>query len=160
MEKLNIKEKFYQMINIINNRKLQLLLLAMPMAFCCCKSQSVILKKETTDYVSSCADSINAMKYRDPLPSFLLKPCLDGQSYMWPNMHEPIPIRKLIVNKVNNKEALSYILSLKDPRLQEVCARKDTVSSGLKYYRMPFAEMSFHSLLYTRLSELRNGMRY
>lgn len=160
MERLNIKEKFYQMINTINNKKLQCLLLTVCIAFSSCKSQSVVLKKETKDYVSSCADSINAMKYGDSLPSFLFNPCLDGRSSLWPNMHEPIPIRKLIVNKVNNKEALSYILSLKDPRLQEVCVRKDTASSGLRYYRMPFAEMSFHSLLYSRLSELRNGMRY
>lgn len=147
------------MINVYN-KKIQSVLFAVSIVFSCCKTQSVVLKKETKDYIRNCADSINSMKYGDTLPSFLLNPCLDGQTRYWPNMHNPIPIRKLIVNKVKNREVLAYILSLKDNRLQGVCVRKDTATTGLRYYRMPFAEVSFHSLLYSRFSELRNKMRY
>ncbi len=129
--------------------------------FTSCKTtQPVAFKEDTRQFIKNCADSINVMRDGDPVPSFVFNPCLDRQSQYWPNLHNPIPIRKLIVNKVTNQEAMLYILSLQDTRLKETCMRTDTATNKLRYYQIPYIQLSFYDLIYNRLSELRNKMSY
>jgi hypothetical protein len=129
--------------------------------FASCKTtQPIAVKQETKQFIKSCADSINIMKPGDPAPSFVFNACLDRQSQYWPNLHTPIPVRKLIVNRVTNREAMLYILSLQDARLKEACMRTDTATNKLRYYQIPYIQLSFYDLFYNRLSELHNKMRY
>jgi hypothetical protein len=137
------------------------LIVVLAVVFTSCKTtQSVAVKEEAKQFIKSCADSINIMKPGDPAPSFVFNPCLDRQSQYWPNLHSPIPIRKLILNKVTNTEAMLYLLSLQDGRLKETCMRTDTATNKLRYYQIPYIQLSFYDLFYNRLSELRNKMRY
>lgn len=141
--------------------KLQSLLLFAFMGFSACKTQSPALKKDTKIYIQNCANAINELKNGDSIPAFLFEPCLDVNVFYWANMHRHIPLRKLIVSRVNNLEALSYLLSVNDSRLKGTCTaelNKDT--TGLYYYRIPFVEVSFENLLRYRRDELRNKMRY
>ena len=120
----------------------------------CASSRINGLQKETKQYGRKCADSINVMRTIYDSPDFLNNTCLDYQKYFWKNMHSPLSLRRMIVDRVRSKEAITLILSSKNVNLNGTCdkLRKDTI--GLTYYSIPFIEKSFKELLENRLSQL------
>src|SRR5688572_29909110 len=94
------------------------LILFILLIFSCKTSQNSIVSNEAREFIKQCADSVNSLKPGGKVPYFVFNSCLDRQSQYWPNLHNPLPVRKLIINRVTNKEAMIYILSLQDPRLK------------------------------------------
>lgn len=119
----------------LKNIAIAIILLALLIS--CKTSQSVPLSKETKLFINRCADSINTLRPGDSLPAFVFNPCFDMQTGYWLGMHRPIPLRKLIVNKVKNKEVLLYVINLRDERMNQVCQSLDTSITSLRYYRVP-----------------------
>jgi len=114
---------------------------------------------ETIKYVRVCADSINRLKNEnDNLPNFLYNPCLDYQKAYWIDMHHPLPLRKLIVDKITNQRAIEIILSRRNSALDKTCKpcgeiKKEPI--GLVYFTIPLLKESFTDLLINRLYELK-----
>ena len=109
--------------------------------------------KETKQFVKIYADSINNLKVGNPPPAFLSNPCFDYQKQYWIDRHKPLSLRKMVIDEVNNKSALNYILELNDSKLSEVCSkpRKDTI--GLTYYVIPNIEKSFSEFIKSKLKK-------
>ena len=141
------------------SQRLSILAVLFVVFISCKTTHTQNIKEETRIFIQNLADSINNLKDGGVIPLFVVDPCLDRQSQYWPNLHNPIPIRKLIVNKVTNQEAILYIMSFQDSRLKQTCINIDTTNK-LKYYRIPYIQLSFYDLFYNRLSELRNRMTY
>ena len=114
---------------------------------------------ETIKYAKVCADSINRLKNEnDSLPNFLYNPCLDYQKAFWLDMHHPLPIRKLIVDKITNQRAIEIILSRQVSALDKPCKACGEIKKepiGLTYFTIPLLKESFTDLLINRLYELR-----
>lgn len=124
-------------------------------SFGCSSYKKVTLSKETKAYIKICSDSLNNITVTNVVPNFLYDPCLDYQKQYWLNIHTPISLRKMIVDKVNNTKPLEYILRLQAVELNQYCSRreeKDTI--GLHYYKVPFIDKTFEQLIKERYGEL------
>ena len=116
------------------------------------------IPKETKQYVKNCADSINNLKLNDSIPDFLYNACLDYQMEYWIDIHHPLPLRKLIVDKVNNQKVIERIMSLFKKVLDKPCkpcCETKEAPIGLTYYTIPLIKESFIDLLRNRLYELK-----
>ncbi|NIG53601.1 hypothetical protein [Chitinophaga sp. Cy-1792] len=121
-----------------------------------CKTAQTGVSKETRTYLKQCADSINNITRTPnaPLPYFLTDPCLDYEKKYWSNLHKPLLIRKEIIDRVKNPEAITYILNSNDRRVFEKCSRQPDFGNGLVYYHIDLLDKSFADLLETRLIEI------
>ena len=118
-----------------------------------CQDNSHI-NKYAKQFINNCVDSINHLKNGDSIPIFLNNPCLDYKKEYWNDMHHPVPLRKLIVDKIKNIESIKYILQKSNERLYLTCNRPTKDNIGLTYYTIQYADKSFGDLLKTRLAEL------
>lgn len=112
-------------------------------------------KEERKKFAQTFADSINQIKSLGMPPQFLQDPCFDYHyNRYWQNMHQALSLRKIVIDRVNNRNALEYILSLNDSAANGICVRqKDTM--GLTYVHVPYADKSFTQLMKDRISELQ-----
>jgi len=113
---------------------------------------------ETKKYLKLCADSINTLNENDKLPSFLYNACLDYQKEYWIDMHHPLPLRKLIIDKIINEKAIEFILSHYEDTLDKPCKpciETKKKPNGLTYYTVPLLKESFIDLLRSRLYKLK-----
>ncbi len=119
-------------------------------------SQSDIrINKQAKHFINNCADSINYLKFGDSIPTFLYNPCFDYKKLYWNDMHHPIPLRKLIVDKINSIDAIMYILQNSNSSLYEICSRAPNDTLGLTYYTIPYIDKPFGELLKQRLTKLQ-----
>lgn len=142
-------------------KKRYIFILPVIFEFCIsCGVTTKFISRETKLFVRKCADSINSLRNGDQLPMFLFNPCLDYQVEYWPGLHTPIPLRKLIADRIRNQSAIRYILSSKDSRLSLICNGSDTTQRTNVYYSVPYIETSFGNLLYYRLYELEHNTKF
>jgi hypothetical protein len=93
------------------------------------------------------ADSLNYLPKDSSLPSFLYDECFDWKTAYWPDLHHPISLRQIIVNKVTNRAVIVKILKAENPSLRKVCDVKSSLS-------MPNSKKSFYMLFKLRYAEL------
>lgn len=122
---------------------------------CSSSSKATRVPRDTKKFIQLCADSINRSKELNVLPVFLYDSCFDYRKKYWLGLHKPLTLRKMVIDKVKNKEAIEYILSLNDKRLNQTCGRLQVDTIGLTYFRIPDIEKSFAYLLQERLKELK-----
>lgn len=123
---------------------------------CGCSStkKGLFISQDARSYLKSCSDSINMVVETKIVPQFVYDPCFDYQKRYWPNLHNAISLRNIVVEEIHNSKAIEYILNLNDSRLEVTCNRpKDTI--GLAYYKIPGIDKSFKYLLLARLKELK-----
>ena len=116
------------------------------------------IPKHTKRYVKNCADSINRLELDDTIHYFLYNVCLDYQKQYWIDLHHPLPLRKLIVDKVTNQKAIKLILFKYKDTLDEPCSpciETKEKPIGLTYYSIPLIKESFVDLLRNRLYEIK-----
>jgi hypothetical protein len=94
------------------------------------------------------ADSLNYLSKEASLPSFLYYECFDWKTEYWPDMHHPVSLRQIIVNKVTNKAAIERILKADDLSLRKTCDVKSSLA-------MPDSQKSFYVLFKLRYAELK-----
>jgi|SRR6185503_7502084 len=111
-------------------------------------TKGYIFEVETKAKMSAYADSLNNYN-GGPLPSFILRPCLDWDKGYWPDLHTAVSIRWLILQKVNNKNALKMVLRTNDSRLKQICTQKAD-----KFLSIPMIEDTFYQLIKKRYKEL------
>lgn len=124
--------------------------------FGCSSYRKTTISKETKSYVKLCSDSLNNVINTNVIPQFLYDPCFDYQKRYWLNLHTPLSLRKMIVEKVNNKKSLDYILKLQFNELNQLCSRReerDTI--GLIYYKVPYIDKTFEQLLRERYNKIK-----
>jgi hypothetical protein len=93
------------------------------------------------------ADSLNNLPEESPLPTFLFNECFDWKAAYWPDFHQPISLRQLVVSKVTNRLVIEKILKDDNPLLRKVC--------GYNSLPVPDAEKSFYELFRLRFTELK-----
>ncbi len=110
--------------------------------------------KARNKFLKPYADSINNSTAGSKVPGFLFNPCFDDDPYYWNGMHVPISLRELVIKKVRNKEALSFLLTNFTKELSIKCPKK--VDSSVIYtIRIPLIDKSFYDLLTHRLEQLK-----
>ncbi|RFS23492.1 hypothetical protein DVR12_10795 [Chitinophaga silvatica] len=122
-----------------------------------CRTGNAAMTSDARGYIEKCADSINnIIKYPDsPLPYFLSNACLDYEKQYWRNIHNPLQIRKEIIDRVKNAKAIEYVLNYGDQRIAEKCERQSNFGGGLVYYKIEMLNKSFADLLQERLTQIR-----
>lgn len=94
------------------------------------------------------ADSVNSSSSADKLPAFLLETQLDYEHLgIISPFHSPLPLRKLIFDKVSNCSSLKLILNEKSAIYKE----KPKRHLGIK---VDFSDFSIYDLAYRRSNEL------
>jgi hypothetical protein len=121
-------------------------------AICSCSTSKI--PKETRAFVKVCSDSINNARANKIIPTFLSNPRLDHKMMYWIDMHHPLPLRKMIVDRIKKKEAINYILSLDVKNIDSIGGKPYRDTIGLTYYTIPYLDKSFADLLRDRLSQL------
>ncbi len=121
---------------------------------CTVSRNKSIMSDDTARYLKKCSDSINRISITKVVPQFIYFSCLDYQKQYWPNLHQAISLRKLIIEEVDNVESIRYVLNLNDSKIREICDRKANDTIGLNYYNVPLINQSFEQLLKSRLEEL------
>jgi hypothetical protein len=121
----------------------------------CSPYKKATISQDTKAYIKMCSDSLNSIATTKIIPHFLYNPCLDYQKGYWINLHTPISLRKMIVDRVNNKQSLEYVLQLQVFELTQYCSRRsETDTIGLNYYTVPYIEKNFEQLLKERYNEI------
>lgn len=136
-------------------------------AFTCCKSQKPFNKmpadhrKALIEIINNTpmkldfdaekltkvfADSLNNLTTENSLPSFLYNECFDVKKMYWPNLHQPISLRQMVVSKVTNKAVIEKILKDESPFLRDTCDYQE--------FAVPEIGKSFYELFRLRYAEL------
>jgi len=112
---------------------------------------SIDLVKARHEEINIFADSLNNYK-RGRLPRFLFDECFDLQAGLWEGLHSPVSLRWIVLEKVNNKQALKKILESHDKRLKNKC----NYNSQGTYPELviPLLEKSFYQLIQERYDQL------
>jgi hypothetical protein len=93
------------------------------------------------------SDSLNNLKEDSPLPAFLYNERFDIWRLCWPNLHEPVSLRLIVINKVTNKSVIERILKDDSPLLRKV--------SDFSELPLPEVEKSWYELFRLRYAELK-----
>jgi hypothetical protein len=97
-------------------------------------------------------DSLNNY-HKGSLPKYLFDVCFDLQAGLWKGgLHSPMSIRWSVLEKVNNKKVLNYILSLNDKRLKRKCNYMATPYPNLT---IPMIDKSFYDLIKMRYEQIK-----
>lgn len=92
----------------------------------------------------------------DSLPNFFLNSNYDrsvGYIY-WLSNHATISLRKLILDKINNRALLECVIQSKDSKLLEKTIVPE--NAGFSYNKVPYQEYSMLELVKLRIEELEN----
>jgi hypothetical protein len=81
------------------------------------------------------------------LPAFLYNERFDIWRLCWPNLHEPVSLRLIVINKVTNKSVIERILKDDSPLLRKV--------SDFSELPLPEVEKSWYELFRLRYAELK-----
>jgi len=92
------------------------------------------------------ADSLNNLPKESPWPTFLFDACFDWKLAYWPNSHQPVSLRQMVVSKVTNRSVIEKILKDDDPLLRKICEYKSLP--------VPDSEKPFYELFRLRYAEL------
>ena len=111
------------------------------------------LLERRTIFITVLSDSLNNYT-RGRLPLFLLLNDLDYiYANLWDGNHQPICLRKMIFEKVNNRKVLKAIIKSKNKNYQRISERRLHVFGSLKIQYQDVSNMDFAK---ERIKELRN----
>ena len=98
-------------------------------------------------FIDTHADSINNSKTKEDLPQFLKEPQFDYHYAAMSSFHKPLPLRKLIIDKVINCNSLKWIQEDKSGMYRVTPQQQHGIS-------VEFLNLSFNDLVESRLSNL------
>lgn len=82
------------------------------------------------------------------LPDFINNYCIDEFELLWPTTNTPVSFRKLLLDKVTNKNNLLKIINSNNENYKKLC-------TNAIYKKIPFSNYSWHDLCLYRLEELK-----
>lgn len=97
------------------------------------------------------ADSINNYKLGKVFPNFLNDDCFDIKPFLWPDLHHPISLRKILATKLDNDKSLLIILSQLEHKSYSAC---EHYTGNALNPVVPDIEKSFQEILNERYLEL------
>lgn len=112
--------------------------------------------KNRKEFVTEYVKKLNSYNKNEKIPTFFYEYNFDDKNKRyWVSRHSAISLRKLIIEKIDNKDLLKAVLKSKD-RLIKKRKRKKRERGYFVVFNNPFQEYSNYDLVKLRLEEIWN----
>jgi hypothetical protein len=104
-------------------------------------------------FIESFSDSLNNLRKTGTFPVFLEDAQFDYKYSGWSPSHHPIPLRQMIISKVNDCQSLKMLVENKNEKYRRLPFEEDGIE-------VEFSNFSFHELAIKRYKEMNCSIMY